>query len=152
LELGGFFLPQRSANFRADAAQFPMIARPFFNLNQQMEASQLTSFPGRFNGRLDVHAPSELWGLEPNVRCQLCCGCDWRVYLLGGARYLNLKESIGIVETIQGLAGAEPPFTNAGIVVADFFSTRNQFYGGQVGVEGRWRRGRWSVDSRVKVA
>jgi hypothetical protein len=36
--------------------------------------------------------------------------------------------------------------------VTDRFATSNQFYGGQVGVDGRWLYGRMTLDGRVKVA
>jgi hypothetical protein len=38
------------------------------------------------------------------------------------------------------------------IIVTDRFATSNQFYGGQVGAEGRWMFGRLTLDGRVKLA
>jgi hypothetical protein len=152
IEVSGFILGQESARFMASSAQFPVIARPFFNLNQGTEFSQLVAFPGVSTGNVQINAPSRLWGAEANLRCNLCCGCDYKVDALGGFRYLNLEESIAIQENIQGLAGAPAPFTNALVTVNDHFATRNQFYGGQLGLDAEFRRGAWSLDLRGKLA
>src|SRR5262249_21489944 len=78
-------------------------------------------------------------------------GCDYKVDVLGGFRYLDLDESITIQENIQGLAGAPAPFTNAQTTVVDRFATHNQFYGGQLGVDSEFRRGAWSLGLRGKL-
>jgi hypothetical protein len=156
LEFGGFFLGPRSDHFFASSALFPVLARPFFNLNQNVNAVEQVAFPGRSTGNINVVAPSDLWGLEANLQCKLCCGntcgCDWRTNALVGVRYLNLHESISITEMVQGEAGAPPPFTNAMSSGIDLFSTRNQFYGGQVGLQSCWQSGRWSLDLKGKLA
>jgi hypothetical protein len=152
IEVSGFILGQETARFMASSAQYPVIARPFFNLNQGIEFSQLIASPGVSTGNVQISAPSRFWGAEANLRCNVCCGCDWKVDALGGFRYLNLEESISIQENIQGLAGAPAPFTNALVTVNDHFATRNQFYGGQLGLDAEFHRGPWSLDLRGKLA
>jgi hypothetical protein len=152
LEVSGFILGQESARFMASSAQYPVIARPFFNLNQNQEFSQLVAFPGVSTGNVQINAPSRMWGAEANLRCNLCSDCNCKVDALGGFRYLDLNESITIQENLQGLAGAPAPFTNARTTVVDRFATHNQFYGGQVGLDAELRRGRWSLDLLGKVA
>jgi hypothetical protein len=152
LEFGGFFLGRRSANFEAASGTDGVLARPFFNVNANTEFSQLVAFPNISTGRILVNAPSSLWGLDTNLRCNICRGCDYRIDLLAGFRFLDLDESLTVIEQIQGLAGAPAPFTNAQTTVVDRFATRNRFYGGQVGVDSEWRRGPWSVDLRAKLA
>jgi hypothetical protein len=152
VEVGGFFLGSRSTNFEADSGPNGVLSRPFFNVNTGSEFAQLVAFPGISTGRVTVSAPSNLWGLDTNLRCNLCCGCCYRFDLLGGFRFLDLNESITITEQIQGGAGAPAPFTNAQTTVFDRFATRNNFYGGQIGFDGEWKRGRWSVDVQGKLA
>ena len=153
IEVGGFFLAPRSRDFTASSAQFPVLTRPFFAVNPELnqEFVQRVAFPGAQVGSINIHAPTQLWGLEANLLCQCCCGCDYWLYLLAGPRYLNLREGLTIVESIQSLPG-DPIFMGARISVFDSFSTQNQFYGGQVGAFGRWYRGPFSVDATVKVA
>lgn len=164
IEVSGFFLGQRSVGFFADSSQFPVLARPFFQANGfpgqaglpqgPSEFSEITARPDLANGSIFVDAPSRLWGIESNFRCNLCCGCHYRLDWLLGFRYVELDESLNIGEnittTVDNNATGFPAGTN--IVVLDHFATRNQFYGGQIGLASTCRWNRWSLDLRAKVA
>jgi hypothetical protein len=152
LEFTGFFLGTRAAGFSTNSSMNPVIGRPFVEANNGTENAQLTSLPGVSAGTLSIRAPTTLWGLAPNLRCLVCCGCNYRVALLGGFQYLGLYESLTITENVIGLPTAPEPFTNQQITVQDSFSTRNNFYGGNLGADVRWYWGRWSVDARAQVA
>ncbi len=151
IEFSGFFLGQSTARFDANSSQFPVIARPFFDVNSGQEFVEQVSFPGRVIGDVRIESPSQLWGVEANWKCKMCCGCDYQVNALAGVRYLNLRESLTIVENLMFQEGAGALAGGQNVNV-DSFSTRNEFYGGQVGVEGRLYRGRWSLDGRAKLA
>ena len=158
LELSGFFLGQQSADFRASSAQYPLLARPFFAVNTNgvtgfpAEFREIVTRPGLSVGNISVRAPSSLWGLEPNLICNWCEGCNYRVDAIAGARYLNLKESITIVEDVQQPATGTV-FPNSRVQVTDRFATSNQFYGGQVGIRGTYQWcDRVSLTGDVKVA
>jgi hypothetical protein len=152
IEVSGFYLSPRSTNFDANSSQFPVIARPFFNVNQGIEFAQLTAFPGIATGNLSINNESNLFGAEINARCNLCCGCNYRVDVLGGFRYLDLEESLSLTETGLFLPGDGPPQAGDTFLVHDYFGTRNQFYGGQVGLSGEYDIGRFSVTGWTKVA
>lgn len=159
-----FFLGQRSPGFAASSGQFPVITRPFFDVIGGREGAEAVATPGFFNGRIAIDAPSRLWGADVNLRKNWLCGCNYRVDLLGGFRYLDLEESLRIREDIQAninpqfLANQDDPdiqrlatFNGANLIVVDQFRTRNQFYGGQLGTAVELRRGRWVLDCRAKV-
>ena len=76
-------------------------------------------------------------------------GCCWRLDGLVGFRYLHFDEQLTINETFQGIAGP-----NAGRMgsLTDQFTTKNDFYGGQLGLLGEIHRGPWSLDVTTKVA
>ncbi len=112
----------------------------------------MVGFPGISTGHVTVTAPSSLWGLDTNLRCNVCLTCDYRFDLLLGFRYLNLFEGLNIEEDVLGSATAPAPFTNALTTVNDSFTTHNQFYGGQIGFDSEWKRGPWSLDVRGKLA
>jgi hypothetical protein len=151
LDLSGFVLPRRSAHFEANSAFFPLLARPFFNLNTNMEFAQIVTAPGVSTGNITVESSSELWGAEANLRCNLVCGCNFHADAFAGFRYLHLDEDLTIQENIQALPTA-PEFPGSRINVTDRFATTNQFYGGQVGVISEFNRGRWFLDLRGQVA
>jgi hypothetical protein len=157
LEVSGVFLGQQSANFSASSAQYPLLARPFFAANTggvigfPGEFREIVTSPGLSVGNISVRAPSSLWGVEPNLICNWCEGCDYRIDVLAGARYLNLKESITIVEDVQQPVTGTV-FPNTRVMVTDRFATSNQFYGGQVGLRGTYQCDRFSLTGDVKVA
>ena len=84
--------------------------------------------------------------------CNWCQGCDYRVDLLAGARYLNLRESLSVVEDIFQLPNTPGPFAGVRYQITDRFSTANQFYGGQVGVRSFCRFDRFTLEGSAKLA
>jgi hypothetical protein len=153
-EVESFFLFNSQASFAANSAQNPVLARPVLISNLgNMEGVELVALPGLTTGAVSVRAPSNLWGITPDYRCNLCCGCDYRRDFLIGLRYQELNESIVIEENIIASAMAPAPLTNQRIRVVDSFSTRNQFYGAEVGLAGeRSWGGPWSLSYRGKLA
>src|SRR5262249_35285823 len=114
-----FFLGQRIATFNAEPGTFPGIARPFFDLNDNIQNRELTSTPGllgppaeplKLLGSIHVDLPTRLWGAEANWRSNLWCGCLCRVDLLAGFRYLDLDEGVHITEDVTSLQAV--PGTN----------------------------------------
>jgi hypothetical protein len=146
-----FFLSNEQTRFLASSDAFPLLARPFFRINTGSEFSEIATRPDLTNGFVKVKAPTELWGAELNARHNWCCGCTYRVDGLAGFRYLNLEDGIHVEENLVAVPTV-PMFANDHIVVSDVFDTRNQFYGGQVGVDAELRRGRWFVGLKGKIA
>ena len=159
-----FFLGQRSVNYLVGSDAYPLLARPFQVANTSAVVSpsgvdiggksfeEIATFPNQVVGRITVETPSNLWGAEANYRCNLCCNCWSRIDLLAGFRYLQLDEGLHITESLETVAqvGDFPPGTQRTVV--DTFDTRNQFYGGQLGLRGDWNWGPWSLDCMTKVA
>lgn len=154
LEVTGFFLGEKNYDFRATTAQNAVLSRPFFAVNPELnhEFVQETGRTGFAVGSVSVHAPSRLWGAEPNMVCKWMEGCDYRVDVLAGGRYLNLRESLTIVEDIFQLPNTPGPFANTRYQITDRFATTNQFYGGQVGVRSNWRCDRFTLEGEAKLA
>ncbi len=152
VEVSGFSLPKVTAPFTASSATYPVLARPFFSLNEATERVQFVGKPGTDSGTLHISAPSELWGMEVNGRCLWCSYCDYRIDMLAGFRFMDLREQLEIVEDIQNLPGGPNPFNGTHVIVRDSFATSNQFYGGQGGVEVQKLFGRFSFDGVFKLA
>jgi hypothetical protein len=153
-----FFLGRKEDNFFATG---PVLARPFFNLNSGTQDRQLTSSPGinagdvfKLRGSIAVNNFSDFQGGDINLRGLLCADCNYSLYGFAGFRYLDLHEKTTITEDVVSAAAVPGfPIFDVGnhIVVQDSFATRNQFYGGQVGLDGEIRRGRWFLGSRLQV-
>ncbi len=103
-----------------------------------------TTRSGQLVGRVRQRPfPQPASGGEANLLYNLCCSCPnacdccqpalgYRVDLISGVCYLDLREGLGITENIQVLPGA-PVFPGDSIRTFDQFDTRNQFHGGQLG-------------------
>ncbi len=152
IEFTYFFIGQRTNVFSANSGQFPVITRPFFNLNRGVEDVEITASPGQANGVLTISNSHRLWGAETNFRCNYCSGCWYRVDLLAGFRFLELTDDLNITERISFVPGATVQPAGTQVLVSDRFGTRNQFYGGQVGTNIEMRHGRWTLDLLSKVA
>jgi hypothetical protein len=81
----------------------------------------------------------------------LCCACCYRVDLLAGFRYLELREGIGDTENVA-ISPDVPTIGGSTLAVADQFDTRNQFYGGQLGARAECRWGRLFLVPTASVA
>ena len=156
VELSGFFLTEKTNHFAVNSAQAPVIARPFFDVNNGVQAVEQVAFPGiTQSGNLTVNAPSRMFGFEADYRGKLCCGCDFRVDFIAGFRFLQLDEDLNVTENLQflnGLTGGNAVFSGQTATAFDDFHTINHFYGSQVGIVAEKNWGDWSLEGRAKLA
>lgn len=146
-----FFVGGRSDHFGAASAGVPLLTRPFLNVNTGQEDADLVAFPGRQAGAITAAVGSHLWGADTNLRGMLFRGASYQVSLLGGFRFLDLHEALRIKEMDDILPQSFGDDT-VWVTRADHFGTSNQFYGGQIGTDVMWCRGRFYVDVLAKVA
>jgi hypothetical protein len=160
LDFSAFLLP-RFSNTTTIGSQFSnmLLARPFFSLNTMTPTSELDSEMGLSKGTKTISLPQRFWGAEVDLSHKLCCGCCYRADLLAGFRFLELDESVEIGEFIKVANPITNPnfqnfmqFAGDTIQVSDRFSTRNQFYGGKVGIDAAFAHGPWQLELRGLVA
>ena len=146
-----FYLGRRTNSVTFNPETTGTITRPIFAPNTNTEFGEIVSQPTFSRGTFNVEARSELWGADVNVRNAICRKCDYRHEWFVGYRFLSLKESLVMAETITALETApNPPGTE--VFVQDSFRTKNRFHGGQIG--GVWER-KWdrvSLEVRGSVA
>jgi len=162
-------LGRETTNYRAVsdfsnglASTAPILARPFTNAALGgVQDSLIVAFPGfnppvglqqNVSGRINVSESSELQSAGLGGKFLLACDLqkDHRVFLVGGYRFLRLDEDLGIASTIQPMAADVLP--GAFINTSDFYSTSNQFHGGDVGLMSDLRRGIWIFQTTGKIA
>jgi hypothetical protein len=151
IEFTYFFIGPRDFNYTANSNEFPVLARPFFNVNNMIEFSEITASPGLSTGSISVNSHSSLWGAEANYRCNVCCDCDFHFDALAGFRFLQLNEDVNITENINVLPTV-PVVGGDTVLVSDRFGTRNSFTGAQIGGELGMKVERWSFDLTGKLA
>lgn len=154
------FLGQRAERFSAstDGSGDLAIGRPVFNTATSAETAILVAFPTAFAGGVAISASSQLYGAEVNLRGLLFSEELFTLSALAGFRYADLTEDLGILQASTILPGGisffngTPVLTPSTVTLLDQFNTRNQFYGGQVGLDAAVHRGRFSLDVLGKVA
>ncbi|MFL5342699.1 MAG: BBP7 family outer membrane beta-barrel protein [Gemmataceae bacterium] len=169
IEADYFFLGDHSSDFTATstgAAGTVVLARPFLDASTGLQNIELVAFPGLVGGTINVNTASRIQSPEANLIFNLCCSCPqarcdccdccgpvggYRIDLIGGFRYLDLRERLSIVESLLVSPNA-PVFPGDTIVAIDQFDTRNQFYGPQIGARAEVWRNRWFVNVMGKVA
>jgi hypothetical protein len=139
-----FFTGQRSVGFTD--GQSGTLERPFLDLNNQQPSAAIVAAPGIASGTLSGTAKENMWGAEANLwkllqfdgTSTVVCSLEGMV----GLRYLDYHESIGLNQfslfdnNLQALPQGAFLAGNT-ITEQESFATRNQFWGGQLGVRGR---------------
>ncbi len=151
LEASGFFLAQRTTTYSvaSGANGTPPLYIPIYEPDQGREGSYTIADPllgGGTVGAFSMTSTTSLWGVEGNGLLNLyrCDGCKLDGLL--GFRHLDLTETITI-NTNSYIAASDN-----GLATTDFFGTRNQFYGGQLGLRAEQEFGRFSLSVLAKVA
>jgi hypothetical protein len=138
-----FAVAQRSFGFN-DAAS-SVITRPFFDLNDEQPSAVIVAAPGLASGAISATVQDRLWGAEANVWKMMYFDYPMTTYSIEamvGMRYLDMDESFSVTRFSQFVTNPQNfPAYNflAGSTIheQESFATRNQFWGGQVGIRGR---------------
>jgi hypothetical protein len=157
LEASGFYLEPHSSCLTAASNGSTVLARPFFAVGTIVqpdgtttdlaeERALLIAFPGASAGSAHIFTSNRFWGAEANGRLNVCREACCRVDFLAGFRFLELKDRLNVVSVSDTIPPSGP------VTVTDDFGTRNRFYGGQFGAEAMFRRDRWFLDVRGKLA
>jgi hypothetical protein len=169
IEASGFALQQQSAGYesRGDANGNPVLGIPVYNSVPYKigsmtipagEDSLPYSLPedprraradGIITGGIKIANDVRLWGAEVEGVVTLFRTPSWELSGLVGFRHLDLAESLNLHSQIQGITGQ---YVGQYGEVVDRFSTRNRFFGGILGLRGRYSSGRLSVDVGARVA
>jgi len=163
IEASAFLLEQRSVRFAAgsDASGNPPLYVPAFNPVKGIENRLVVSEPfnsgfttGGFTGSVVWASTTRLWGDEINGVFGGWSSCNWQGSFLAGFRYLDLNESLGLMNTTVTLPvpNTEAPGVAFTSSIADNFQTRNQFYGGQIGTKATYCWNFLNIDFVGKLA
>jgi hypothetical protein len=153
VEVDGFFLGDKSASFADFSTGVPPLRVPFVNVPPGAgfplgSSSFVIADPGFASGGQSITSSLKLWGIESNGLYRAWSTGTQSVSLLAGFRYIDLRENLSIfsAETVF------PPFPSGAFTATDGFSTKNQFFGAQIGVKGQQQFGPFDVSGVAKVA
>ncbi|HKA06602.1 MAG TPA: BBP7 family outer membrane beta-barrel protein [Gemmataceae bacterium] len=153
LEGSFFYLPYQSNRTTFSSAQFPVLTRPFTDINTGSPNSEFAAFPGIATGAISIESKTKFCGLSLLARCPGCVGCDYRLDVVGGGQYLDLREELTITESPRFAPGGPfPALAGTQFVAVDTFKTRNQFVGAVIGLDGTYFMGPWSLNLAASIA
>ncbi len=151
VEAGFLWLFQRSPHTTVTVPDGSFLTRPFTDATTGLPSGIILTNPGISTGVSTVSTTSRLWSAEANARMELWRFDYGHIDLLAGFRYFDLDESLTISDFVR--FQAVPVFlSDATVITRDFFGTRNNFYGGQIGLESQVQFGCWYIDLWGKVA
>jgi hypothetical protein len=150
---GDFFtLGDKDDDFRRFSDGDPILARPYYNVLTDAQASELVAYLGRVEGEVAASASTSLTSSGIHVLRSLrsCGGCgNSCLNLLAGYRYLHLDGDVAVSED---LVSTDPLTAGTEFLISDVFDARNDFHGGELGIVWQYDRCRWSLEMLAKVA
>ncbi len=146
-------LADRNTFASFDSTAFPILARPFFNVEPGFEGqdAELAAFPGELEGNISVAAQTRMHGAEILYRHALS-RLPHRVDYLVGYRYTQLDDDLLITDFKRTLTGGGGLAVGTTLSEFDRFQTENQFHGAELGVVTELRHCNWTLELLTKVA
>ena len=150
LEVTYLYVGEGTDNFHASQADYPILARPFFNTQANAQDVRLINFPGDLQGNLAIGSATEFQTLEILLRHAAVRSPVSKMDYLFGYRYARLRDELNIDSSSRALSGAT---TGSTLSISDEFGTRNRFHGFEVGLTYEWRpTPLWEAELLAKVA
>ena len=131
LEASGFYLGQRTRSDSLFNDGTPAsAAESYIRAGTGTPVSLFGSLAGQYAGGVASSVSSREWGADTSVRIPWFAFLTNSTDALAGFRYLELQEQVSLLN--------RPAFPNGTtLVISDSFKTRNDFYGAQIGLDGR---------------
>jgi hypothetical protein len=151
VELSGFYIPTRHTTGTVSSTGEPGsvdLMLPFRDVTIDQENVTEISFWPEYRGSAEAKFTNNLWGGELNLTWAMPPADAWRVDLLGGFRFLRLRESYDITTS----SPFNPPNPVDVWNTLDSFDARNRFYGVQIGARAAYDQGPWVGSAIGKVA
>jgi len=158
IEAEGFFLGSKGASFPQFSNNSIPLLVPFNNLPPGAgfplgSSSFVLALPSFAAGGQSISSSLKLWGIESNGLYRAWGGGTQSVSILAGFRYIDLREGLSIFSTeniVNAVLGGPP--VGANFAATDNFSTKNQFFGAQIGVKAQQQFGQFDISGLAKVA
>jgi hypothetical protein len=147
----GFGLEEHGVTYSAASNGDSILGRPFFNVFTGEQDALLLGFPGELRGNIQITQETETQGAQVFLRHLYRTGCNYRIDVIYGYRYLGVDDSLTIDNSLEFI---DPAGNNFGTSLdqIDMFEVQNEFHGGELGLMGHSVDGRWTLDFLGTVA
>jgi len=120
---------------------------PFYDVTQNRENVTELSYSPAYRGSARQELTNSLMGLEAGLAWALPSSGAWKTDLIGGLRWLQLKEEYAIDTSSPW----NPPNPADIWNTHDSFDTSNNFYGVQIGARTQYDQDNWFVGGTAKL-
>lgn len=155
-EISYFALDQEETDFSLNNPAGITVGRPFFNVNPDTGIARqdavIVSQPGNFSGAVNVETTTELGGGEALLRWTMCEATCSSTEMMLGYRFLRLDDSVHVRQDTRAESTAGGLVVGTTINLFDLLESENEFHGVEIGTASRWYRGRWTLETLVKLA
>ncbi len=151
VEVTGFYMPSRSTSSSVSSSGelgSTDLLLPYVDAATGQELVSSISNSPEYAGSAQATFDNNLGGFELNATWSLPARGAWRSELLGGFRFLQLRESYTIATSSPYIAPNPIDVWNT----TDSFDARNRFYGLQFGARAAYDDGPWIGTVTGKVA
>ena len=151
VELTGFYVPTRSTSSSVSSSGklgSTDLLLPFFDATINRENVTEISYSPDYSGTAQATLSNNLGGGELNATWSMPQQGDLKVDLVGGVRFLQLRESYTITTSSPYI----PPNPADVWNTTDSFDARNRFFGLQVGARAWYDSGPWVGSAFGKIA
>jgi len=153
--IGGrfWFLGKDSGDYFVSSEHQPVIARPFYDIDNERADALLIAFPGLRSGNLRVQATNEVLGGDAYIRMLLMKTHYGRIDAIGGYTFSRINDDFRIVSNTTALVDDGGIVEGTRFRIEDAFTTHNEFHGGTLGL--MWERNccnwTWNVAGKVSL-
>jgi hypothetical protein len=145
-------LGDEQTSFSASSTGDPILARPFFDVATNSQASRLLAFPGVVTpGNVTVTTDSEVMGGDAYVRRALCRWQGGRFDLIVGYQFARIDESLIISDLLTDANAGNLIPDGTTQAITDSFVTRNEYHAASVGAAAQFERGCLRLDLLGKI-
>ena len=146
-EINYFFLPNRSQQCSVSSDGLPILAVPYFNVVTAAEDSTPIASPQySIAGKATLNVTNKVQGAEWNAMASITSRS--LLLVLVGFRYWNFKEHL----TFCTNSPFNPPHVPDIYTTKDEFNTKNNFFGGQIGLIYQYDYRCFSIQAKGKIA
>jgi hypothetical protein len=144
-------LGPEETSLTASSDQFPILARPFLDIDAAEQSALLIGFPNFVDGRFRFKTDTEFYMVDGAADWPLCFTCGpvfrWQV----GYRYARLNDDLMLQQaTIARSTDTGVPLGTT-VRMRDDFRTQNDFNGALLGIAGQKRQGCWSLELLARL-
>jgi hypothetical protein len=146
LEAKGFILERDSTYFKAVSGGGELLARPFTDAATGLPDSYIVAGPGpngTLTGGFVGYSRLELFGEQADLRASLLKGENGELDLLAGGRFLQMRDRLDLTAASWLLPTQATLFG-----LTDHYRTHDEYYGGELGLEGEIHRDGWFLRMR----